>query len=80
VLGIDSHAPGFSKIRIEPHLGKLTRVGGECYHPKGKVAVSYRQDQGKWDISISLPANTSGLLIWKGKTYELKAGDNKLSI
>jgi hypothetical protein len=79
-LGIDSDAPGFTKVRIEPHLGKLTHIGGEIPHPNGKVAVSYRLDQGKWRVSISLPAKTSGILVWKGKAYELKVGDNKLTI
>jgi alpha-L-rhamnosidase len=78
VLGIDSDAPGFMKIRIEPHLGRLTNVGGEIPHPKGKIAVSYRLDSGKWRISISLPAGTSGTLVWKGLAYGLKAGGNKI--
>ncbi len=76
VLGVDSYAPGFSKIRVEPHLGKLTNVGGEMYHPNGKVAVSYRLANGAWTIHIELPVKTSGMLVWKGKVYELKAGKN----
>jgi hypothetical protein len=80
VLGIDSYAPGFRRIRIEPHLGKLTSVGGTCYHPNGKVHVSYHLDRGHWAIDIDLPEGTTGFLVWKGKTYELKAGDNGLHI
>jgi hypothetical protein len=80
VLGIDSYAPGFSKIKIEPHLGKLTHVGGEIPHPNGKIAVSYHFDQGKWNIKTSLPAKTSGILVWKGKVYELNAGDQSLTV
>jgi hypothetical protein len=80
VLGIDSYAPGFSKVRIEPHLGKLTNVGGEIPHPQGKVAVSYRLDQGKWRVSISLPSRTSGMFVWKGRVYDLKAGENRFTI
>ena len=76
VLGVDSYAPGFSKIRVEPHLGKLTNVGGEMYHPNGKVAVSYHLANGAWNIHINLPVKTSGMLVWKGKSYELKAGEN----
>lgn len=76
VLGIDSYAPGFSKIKIEPHLGTLTNVSGEIPHPDGKVAVSYALTKGKWKINASLPLNTSGILIWKAKEYLLKAGNN----
>ena len=76
VLGIDSYAPGFSQIKIEPHLGTLTHVSGEIPHPNGKVVVSYVLEKDKWDIKISLPSHTSGQFIWKNKTYLLKAGEN----
>lgn len=80
VLGIDSYAPGFSKIKIEPHLGTLTNAGGEIPHPNGKVAVQYKLQHNKWKISITLPENTSGILVWKAKTYVLKVGDNSFVI
>ena len=80
VLGIDSDAPGFSKIKIEPHLGSLTKVSGEMPHFNGKIAVDYVLINGKWKISISLPQNTSGKFVWKGKIYPLKAGANSFVI
>jgi len=80
VLGIDTDAPGFSKIKIEPHLGTMTKVGGEMPHPNGKISVSYELKRKKWQINISLPQDTPGKLVWKGKTYELKPGGNTLVI
>jgi alpha-L-rhamnosidase len=80
VLGIDSYAPGFSKIKIEPHLGDLKNASGEIPHPNGKVAVSYILNNNKWQIKINLPQKTTGLLIWKGKKYALKAGENSFMI
>ena len=80
VLGIDSYAPGFSKIKIEPHLGDLKTANGEIPHPNGKVTVDYKMEKSLWKISISLPQKTSGVLVWKGKTYPLKAGGNSFSI
>jgi len=80
VLGIDSDAPGFSKIRIEPHLGDLNNVSGEIPHPDGKIAVGYTLDKNKWNIHIKLPQKTSGVFIWNGKNYQLKAGDNSFTI
>ena len=35
---------------------------------------------GKWKISISLPQSTSGILVWKAKTYLLRAGSNSFVI
>jgi len=76
VLGIDSYAPGFSKIKIEPHLGDLKNVSGEIPHPNGTVAAEYSEGQSVWKIKITLPQETSGVFVWKGETYPLKAGEN----
>ncbi|MDO9376139.1 MAG: alpha-L-rhamnosidase C-terminal domain-containing protein [Ferruginibacter sp.] len=80
VLGIDSDAPGFKKVKIEPHLGDSKNAGGEIPHPAGKVAVKYQLNNGTWQMNIDLPANTPGRFIWKGITYQLKAGANRLVI
>ena len=80
VLGIDSYAPGFRKIKIEPHLGELVNVSGEVPHPNGKVAVAYAFEKGKWRMRIVLPVRTSGILVWKAKTYPLTPGENLLVI
>jgi alpha-L-rhamnosidase len=80
VLGIDSYAPGFGKIKIEPHLGTLTTISGEIPHPNGKVAVGYKFKKGRWQIDINLPKATTGILVWKAKQYLLKAGNNSFVI
>jgi len=71
---------GFSKIKIGPHLGKIKNISGEVPHPNGKVYAKYVFDKGKWSINIALPKNTSGIFVWKGKTFTLKTGNNSLSI
>jgi hypothetical protein len=80
ILGIDSYAPGFSKIKIEPHLGNLTKISGAIPHPDGNVSVAYTLEKSKWKIAISLPQKTSGILVWKAKTYKLKGGRNSFMI
>jgi alpha-L-rhamnosidase len=80
VLGIDSDAPGFSKVKIEPHLGELKNASGEIPHPNGPLSVSYRNENNKWVAEINLPAKTNGTLVWKGKRYLLNAGKNSLSL
>ncbi|HTD41141.1 MAG TPA: alpha-L-rhamnosidase C-terminal domain-containing protein [Mucilaginibacter sp.] len=78
VLGIESDAPGFRKVKIEPHLGRITHIGGEIPHPKGNIKVKYAFQNNQWRVNIALPAGTPGRLIWKGKEYALKAGENNL--
>ena len=77
VLGIDSYASGFKKIKIEPHLGAIMKVSGEMPHPNGKISVEYvLTKNNKWKINITLPQNTSGIFVWKDKSYLLKANEN----
>jgi alpha-L-rhamnosidase len=80
ILGINTDAPGFSRVKIEPHLGKLKTASGEMPHPKGKISVSYKSDGGKWNISIVLPDGLNGSFVWSGKTYALNPGETKMSL
>ncbi|MBN1185189.1 MAG: alpha-rhamnosidase [Bacteroidales bacterium] len=80
ILGIDSDAPGFSKVKIEPHLGEIKSIGGEMPHPNGKIAVNYELKNKQWDINIRLPEGITGVFIWKDKSYQLKPGENGFQI
>jgi alpha-L-rhamnosidase len=80
VLGIDTDAPGFARVKIEPHLGSLQHAGGEIPHPLGKISVRYALEKGKWNILINLPEKLNGTFIWAGRHYELNGGVNKMEI
>ena len=78
ILGIDSDAPGFNKVKIEPVilLGKFENIQGEIPHPMGKIGARYLFENGKWKVQIDLPKKTSGHLIWQDKSYPLNEGQN----
>nr|MCU0450715.1 alpha-rhamnosidase [Bernardetiaceae bacterium] len=79
VLGIDTAAPGFARVRLAPHLGALTQAQGSVPHPNGEVRVRYAQDPaGAWTAEVSLPPGTPGELVWQGKTYPLGPGETKV--
>jgi len=80
VLGVDSYAPGFSKVKVEPHLGNLTTLSGEMPHPNGKIAVSYKPEKGKMRVTINLPRATTGVFVWKSIKYQLAPGNNSFLI
>jgi alpha-L-rhamnosidase len=80
VLGIDTDAPGFTKVKIEPRLGVLQKANGEIPHPQGKIAVHYEMKNGKWEIEIHLPGRLTGVLIWKSRRHPLKAGANRMML
>jgi alpha-L-rhamnosidase len=80
ILGIDSDAVGFTKVKITPHLGELTDIGGTMPHAKGMISVHYKLEKNKWAIKIELPKTLTGTLVWKGKNVVLKEGLNQLSL
>jgi len=78
VLGIDSAAPGFRKVTIRPHLGKLTSVSGAIPHPKGEVAVILELRAGRLHAEVSLPAGIDGEFHWRGERRALGPGRTSL--
>ena len=80
VIGIDSDAPGFRKIKVEPHPGKLKRLSGEMPHPSGKISADYKLENQFWDFKLNLPPGLNGKFIWKQKEYPLHTGGNKFRL
>jgi alpha-L-rhamnosidase len=78
--GSSSAAPGFRRVRIEPHLGSLTEISGTIPHPKGEVAVSLVLRRGKLEAQIALPAGVEGELVWKGQGHALASGRTRLEL
>ena len=78
ILGIESAAPYFQEVKIEPHLGSIEKVSGAIPHPNGTISVNYNQSKKGLKADIILPTGISGTFIWKGKKYELKEGENSI--
>ena len=76
LLGIDSAAPAFAKVKIEPRLGDIQKIGGTMPHPQGNIQVNYQRKGNTLKAEITLPTNISGSLVWNGKSYDLKGGKN----
>ncbi|GAB4038805.1 family 78 glycoside hydrolase catalytic domain [Spirosoma gilvum] len=79
--GIRPGEPGFRTVRIEPFLGELTTVDGKMPHPLGEIGVQFQKTStGGLTGSVTLPANLTGTLRWKGKSLPLKAGKQTVSL
>jgi hypothetical protein len=76
VLGVDSAGPGFARVSVRPHPGKLTRVAGSVPHPKGKIEVSIAGAEA----AVTLPPGVSGEFEWRGQRKELTAGRNAIRL
>jgi hypothetical protein len=80
LLGIDSAAPAFAKVKIEPRLGDIKQIGGSMPHPQGTIKVSYKKSGNSLNAEITLPNGVEGVLVYNGKEHALKSGANTLKV
>lgn len=75
VCGIEPEDFSFRSVRIEPNPGNLINFEGSVPHPLGIIKVSCRkQADGHYQLTVDLPQNLTGHLLWSGKVSKLKSG------
>ncbi len=79
ILGIDSAAPGFRKVVVEPHLGALEKASGTIPHPSGQLSVALARTAAGLHAVITLPAGVSGEFISNGQRRALSPGRNEIN-
>ncbi len=78
VAGIEPASPGFSTVRITPHLGSLEHLSASFPAPQGDIKVEYRRDGSTLNATITLPPNLSGNFVFHGNSHALKPGLNQI--
>ena len=80
VAGIRPGAPGFSRVRIAPHLNGLHQLEASMPIPAGEVRVGYRVREGHWIADVTLPAGLNGELVWRSTTLPLHSGRQTITL
>jgi hypothetical protein len=80
VLGVDSAAPGFRRVSVRPHLGKLAFAKGAVPHPRGSVDVAIERQGAAYAVRVSLPRGVDGVFEWRAVRHPLRAGENTFSV
>ena len=80
LLGIDSDAVAFKRVRIEPHLGDIKEIGGTMPHPSGEISVHYKVKGDKIQAEVVLPKDVDGLFIWNGRQRYVRGGKNSFTL
>lgn len=80
VAGIKPAAPGYARVRIEPHLGSLTSLDAAVTHPLGLIEAQYARSKGKLQAVITLPKGLKGEIDWQGQRRDLVAGRNEIVV
>ncbi|SIN84478.1 family 78 glycoside hydrolase catalytic domain [Chitinophaga niabensis] len=74
LLGINPAAPGFKKIIIKPQpAGDLTFAKGSYDSPYGAISSNWKIANGKFDLRVSIPPNTSAE-VWVPTKYGKVSG------
>jgi hypothetical protein len=80
VAGIRPGAPGFRKVRIEPHLRGLHRLDASMPHAGGAIHTLYELGAAGWSAKVTLPPGLDGELIWGTNRYPLHSGTQLLHL
>jgi hypothetical protein len=80
VAGIEPSSPGFSTVRIAPHLGKLTTLSAVFPHPEGTIEVKYQRQGSGITATITLPASVTGEFLFHGRSEPLSPGENHITV
>ena len=77
VMGVESVAPGFKKVRISPSLPDLRKdYSATVPHPSGAIQVNYWLSSKSPRARVSLPEGVEGTFLWEGKEIGLRSGEN----
>jgi hypothetical protein len=78
--GIKPIAPGFTRVEVTPNMASLEYVRAVMPHPMGSICVDYKRKVKSIEASITLPDRLQGFLVWRGKRYNLRGGEQKFSL
>lgn len=71
IAGIETAEPGFQKLIIHPRLGGgLTYAKGEYHSIRGKIATNWNVENGAFNLSVTIPANTTATVVLPAASAE----------
>lgn len=74
LLGIQPAAPGWEKIRIQPHPVMVDRLDGSFPTPKGMVSVQWDQTAGEFHIAAKTPRVPTEIILPDGRHFTFSNG------
>lgn len=80
VAGIEPATPGFTEVRIRPHLGPLQQVVARMPHPQGEIMVTLRRQGRFLNVAVVLPRGLKGWIEWGGKEIMLRGGMQRMTL
>jgi hypothetical protein len=63
VLGVAPLAPGFRRFCVAPRPADLTWAEGICPSPAGDIAVAWRQEADRFELTVTVPASAEAEVV-----------------
>ena len=78
IAGLKNLSPGWKKVLIEPHLNyRLKKINFSYNSISGKYHISWKYDEFKFYMNITIPNGAQALVILPNKTeYNISQGDH----
>ncbi|NDP19989.1 MAG: hypothetical protein GZ091_02745 [Paludibacter sp.] len=77
IAGIDSDAPGFKKIKIEPNFNETDTIKAKVPYRTGEIKVFlYKNTNATVSGVVEIPDSTKAYIMLHGKKISLHAGNN----
>jgi len=78
LAGIRPDGPGFRRVVCRPCPGTLQQIQCTVPHPRGQVRFSLQPvEDGRAQLTLTLPPQTPGRLIWRDQSWDLDAGETQ---
>ena len=75
LAGISPELPGYKKVRIEPFVpDNIDHAYATVDTLFGEVATKWEKAPDGITLDVTLPPNTSGIVVFGGKTHEINSG------
>ncbi len=80
VAGIRPGVPGFGTVIVEPAPGTLKQFHAEMPLPAGMIKMDMKKERKGYRVTLSLPQQQNGYLLWQGKKTALHPGQQIIEL
>ena len=77
ILGLEEEKAGYKSFTVRPVCGPLAYAKGSLMSPFGKICVSWRRENGKFKLKVTVPAScTAQIITPRGAKYSVAGGEH----
>lgn len=80
LVGISPLLPGYKRVRVEPYIpDDIECASATTDTLYGEISAGWKKENGAVKLSVTLPPNVSGTVVFGGRSYEIGSGTHLFS-